>query len=351
MHTIGTNIRLTLAGESHSEAITVILDGLPAGVPVDEVYMRRLLSLRRPQNALSTGRAEADEFRILGGVRNGFTCGTPVCILIPNTDAHSEDYAALQNTPRPGHADYTNYVKNGQYAALSGGGAFSGRLTVGIVAAGAIALSALKQKNIRVLTHIHTIGGVQDTALTDFDTAYNCLSASAFPVLSESAGEEMRETILLAKTDCDSVGGILETVIDGVPAGVGAPWFDSVESVLSHMLFSIPAVKGVEFGDGFALASMRGSEANDAFCMENGVRTVTNHCGGILGGLSDGMPIVFRTAIKPTPSIAKSQQTVDLQTGESTMISVGGRHDPCIVPRAAVVVRCAAAICILDLLG
>ena len=350
-NTFGQHIGITLFGESHGPAIGAVLDGLCPGTVSGEENMRRMLRLRKPQGGISTARQEADEFEIVSGAVNGIATGTPLCILIRNQDARSGDYAAMETLMRPSHADYPAQCKYHGYQDSRGGGHFSGRITAALVAAGVICDSALKKKGIAIGTHISRCAGIDDRGFEDLGSDIALLSEAQFPVLDKAAGEQMQAAILAAKEEGDSVGGVLETVIAGLPAGVGEPWFDTFESMLAHILFSVPAVKGVEFGDGFALADMRGSEANDALRYENGtVVTATNHSGGIGGGITTGMPIVFRCAVKPTPSIAKEQQTVDIVTGENTTLSITGRHDPAIVHRARIVIDAVTAIAVYDML-
>ena len=348
-NTIGENIALTLYGESHGPSIGAVLDGLPAGIPVDEDFIRHQLSLRRPSGGISTARAESDPFTIESGVWNGRTTGTPIMIRIPNGDTRSKDYEP--RAARPGHADYAAFCKYHGFEDYRGGGHFSGRLTAAVVAAGAILQRALEQKNIRILTHIAEIAGVQDRAFGDFAADGEILKDLNFPVLDERAGEEMQKMILEAKAEGDSVGGILESAVIGVPAGVGEPAFDSLESCIAHALFSIPAVKGVEFGAGFGLAYMSGSMANDKMVNDGGVRLTSGNMGGIFGGISVGAPLTVRSAIKPTPTIAKEQQTVSLPSLENTTLAARGRHDPCIVHRAAVVQSSMLALALADLLA
>ena len=328
-NTFGNSVSITLFGESHGPSIGCVLDGLAPGIPVDETYIAELLTRRRPAGAISTARREADRVVIESGVFNGKTTGTPICIRIPNEDTRSGDYNRLA---RPGHADYTAYCKYHGCEDYRGGGHFSGRITAAVVAAAGIVIPALERKGITIKTCIHRLAGLPGEGKAQVTAA-------------------MEEKILSAKANGDSVGGVLETTVSGMPAGVGEPWFDSVESMLSHAVFSVPAVKGVEFGDGFALAEMRGSEANDAFCVtENGLTTQTNHNGGVNGGITNGMPIVFRCAIKPSPTIGKAQHTVDLDSGKPAVLESKGRHDPCIVHRAAVVVESVTALTLCDLL-
>ncbi len=326
-NTFGNQLTVTVFGESHGTGLGVVLDGVAPGISVDEDFIRAQLAKRRPAGKISTARQEQDEYTIQSGVFNGYTTGTPICITIPNTAQHSKDYSATRSLARPGHADYTAYCKYHGFEDYRGGGHFSGRITAGLVAAGAILIPALEKKGIKIETRIVRCGGVEG----DF--------------------EAMRAAIEKAAEEGDSVGGILETVITGLPAGVGEPWFDSIESLLSHGLFSIPAVKGVSFGDGFDLVDQKGSEANDPYRMQEGkVVTSKNSNGGINGGISNGMPILVRTAIKPTPSIYKKQETVDFIKNEEADLQIQGRHDPCIVHRAGVVVDSICALVVADLL-
>lgn len=350
-NTIGSSLTLTLFGESHGEEIGCVLDGIAPGVEVRKEVIAERLALRRPCDALSTPRREPDPFRIVSGVRNGYTTGTPICILIPNQNTKSSDYEG-KSALRPGHADFTAQMKYHGFQDARGGGHFSGRITAPLVAAGAIVTEALKKKGIRIGTHITRLAGIEDRGFEDLNEDIQRLSHLAFPVLDEGAGQRMREKILAAKAEGDSVGGVLECAVTGLPAGVGEPWFDSMESLLSHALFSIPAVKGVEFGSGFRMAEMKGSQANDAFCLkeDGAIGTVTNHNGGINGGITNGMPLVLRLAVKPTPTIAKEQNTVDLKDSTPCTLSSGGRHDPCIVHRARIVVDSVVALVLADAL-
>ena len=351
-NTFGQHLAVTLFGESHGPAIGAVLDGLCPGLPVDMENIRRMLRLRQPGGAISTARQEADQIEILSGVVDGLATGTPLTILIRNRDTKSGDYDAMKNLMRPGHADYPAQCKYHGYQDTRGGGHFSGRITAALVAAGAICHSALEAKGIFIGTHSSRCAGIADRGFENLQEDIQTLSTSLFPVLDVSAGEKMQEAILSAKADGDSVGGVLETVITGLPAGVGEPWFDTFEGQLAHILFSVPAVKGVEFGDGFALAQLRGSAANDALCYENGtVTTKTNHGGGIGGGITNGMPVLFRCAIKPTPSIARQQQTVDIRKQENAVLEIKGRHDPAIVHRARIVIDAVTAIAVYDLLS
>ncbi len=350
-NTFGQSISVTIFGESHGMAIGAVIDGMCPGIEIDEEYIRDALSKRRPSTMADTQRAEKDNFQILSGVFEGKTTGTPIAIVIPNEDTRSKDYSKMKSVARPSHADYTAECKYHGYQDYRGGGHFSGRVTAAIVAVGAIMNMALKELNIKIGTHILSCGGVYDKEFSDIDNEIDKLNTMTFPVLS-GCEEKMMEKILSAKNDKDSVGGVLQTAIFGMPSGVGEPWFDSVESILAHALFSVGGVKGVEFGKGFELSKMRGSEANDEiYTSENKVFTKTNNNGGINGGITNGMPIVFNTAIKPTPSIAQKQQTINFETNENTDIEIEGRHDPAIVRRACPVVNAISAICMCDLLA
>jgi len=351
-NTFGQHLAVTLFGESHGSVIGAVLDGLCPGMPVDEENIRRMLQLRQPGGAISTARKEKDLFEIVSGVVEGVATGTPLTILIRNQDTKSGDYAAMQALMRPGHADYPAQCKYHGYQDTRGGGHFSGRITAPLVAAGAICHSALQAKGIFVGTHIARCAGISDRAFGELNADIRVLSTSLFPVLDAAAGEKMQEAIVAAKADGDSVGGVLETAVVGLPAGVGEPWFDTFESMLAHILFSVPAVKGVEFGDGFALADMRGSAANDPLRYRDGtVVATTNHGGGIGGGITSGMPVIFRCVIKPTASIAKRQETVDILQKENATLEIKGRHDPAIVHRARVVIDAVTAIAVYDMLA
>ena len=350
-NTFGTSVSVTLFGESHGPEIGAVIDCLAPGLPVDEAFIASQLTLRRPAGRISTARQEADAFRIVSGVFEGRTTGTPLTILIPNADTRSGDYQ--RGPARPGHADLAAYAKYHGFEDYRGGGHFSGRVTAALVAAGAVVLPALKAKGILIGTHIARCAGINDAPFgSDLAADLEKLNALPFAVLDEGSGEQMRAAIENAASNGDSVGGVLETAVTGLPAGVGEPWFDTVEGVLSHALFSVPAVKGVSFGDGFALADMTGSTANDPVRMENGKPvTVTNHNGGVNGGITNGMPLLFRCAVKPTPSIALEQQTVNPLTGEETTLAIKGRHDPAIVHRARIVVDSVITLALCDLLA
>ena len=351
-NTFGSSVAVTLIGESHGEYIGAVLDGLAPGVRIDEDAIRRMLFLRRPAGKISTARAEQDPFRIVSGVINGYTTGTPLTILIPNENVKSGDYSQMRTVARPSHADYTAQCKYHGFQDSRGGGHFSGRITAALVAAGAVCTSALEQKGIRIGTHVKKCAGLADRDFEHLNEEIALLSNRPFAVLDSSVEAPMKAAIEAAAAEGDSVGGVLETAVTGMPAGVGEPWFDSIESLLSHAMFSIPAVKGIEFGAGFALSDMRGSEANDPFDIADGqIVTTQNHNGGVNGGITNGMPILFRTVIKPTPTIFKPQHTVDFQTKQATVLEPKGRHDPAIVHRARAVQDAVTAIVLCDALA
>ncbi len=350
-NSLGTSVILTLFGESHGSEIGAVLDGFAPGIPVDEAFIAAQLAKRRPQGRTDTARREPDAFRIVSGVFNGRTTGAPICILIPNSDTRSADYEKSLGLPRPSHADYVAHVKYAGYEDWRGGGHFSGRITAALVAVGAIALAALQAKGIRIGTHILRCGDVRDAEFNDMEREMNILDAKDFPVISP-VEEAMTEQILAAREQGDSIGGIIQTAVTGLEAGVGEPWFSSLEGVLANALFSIGGIKGVEFGSGFGFADLRGSQANDAFCLEDKqIRTKTNHNGGINGGISNGMPLVFNCAVKPTPSISQPQQTVNLQTGEEATLQLTGRHDPAIIRRMCPVVTSLVGLVLCDQLA
>ncbi len=346
--TYGENLKLSIFGQSHGPAIGMTLDGIPAGLPVDTDKLQQFLNRRAPgQNDWSTPRKEEDKPEFFGGVLDGFTCGAPIAAVIYNKNTRSGDYADLKNCPRPGHADYTAQVKYGGFQDAAGGGHFSGRLTAPLCIAGGLCKQWLEEMGIHIGAHIFSIGNAA------FDCRFDPLQPELsrilpdFPVLDDAAAAKMQEVIAQVRESGDSVGGQIECAVTGLPAGIGEPMFGGVESRIAQIIYGVPAVKGLEFGD----AQCRGSENNDAFTAQNGtVTTVTNHAGGILGGITNGMPVIFRVAMKPTPSISKPQQTVNLQTNEVTTIEVKGRHDPCIVPRAVPVIEAAAAIAIYDMI-
>lgn len=350
-NSLGTSVILTLFGESHGSEIGAVLDGFAPGIPVDEAFIAAQLAKRRPQGRTDTARREPDAFRIVSGVFNGRTTGAPICILIPNSDTRSADYEKSLGLPRPSHADYVAHVKYAGYEDWRGGGHFSGRITAALVAVGAIALAALRSKGIRIGTHILRCGDVRDAEFNDLEHEMEILESKDFPVLSP-VEEAMTEQILAAREQGDSIGGIIQTAVTGLEAGIGEPWFSSLEGVLANALFSIGGIKGVEFGSGFGFADLRGSQANDAFCLEDKqIRTKTNHNGGINGGISNGMPLVFNCAVKPTPSISQPQQTVNLLTGEEATLQLTGRHDPAIIRRICPVVTSLVGIVLCDQLA
>ena len=351
-NTFGNSVAVTIFGESHGEYIGAVIDGLAPGTDVNEEYISHMLFLRRPDGKISTPRKEQDNFRIVSGVIDGKATGTPITILIPNENVKSGDYSDMSTVARPSHADYTAECKYHGFQDSRGGGHFSGRITAALVAAGAICKSALEKKGIFIGTHVAKCAGISDRDFGDFPADINELNGKTFAVLDDSLTDKMTDAILKASDEGDSVGGILETAIVGMPVGVGEPWFDSVESQISHIIFSIPAVKGIEFGAGFDIADMKGSEANDPMRIAEGtVITTTNNNGGICGGITNGMPIIFRTAVKPTPTIFKPQETIDFKTMTETVLEPKGRHDPAIVHRARVVQDAATAIVLCDALA
>lgn len=351
--TYGQSLKLSVFGQSHGEAIGVTLDGFPAGMTIDMERLLAEMARRAPgQSALTTARKEPDAPEFLSGVLNGRTTGQPICLVIRNTNQHSWDYGDGVDLVRPGHADYTGHVRYFGFEDWRGGGSFSGRLTAPIVAAGALCSQWLEQQGVKIACHVQQLGRVKDASFMTADPAadYSYMKKMHLPTLEQGLDRQMEEEALAAREGGDSIGGVLECMITGLPAGLGAPFFDSVESVVSHLLFSVPAVKGVEFGAGFGFAAMLGSQANDPFRMEAGrVVTTTNHSGGVNGGITNGMPVVFRCVIRPTPSIGKAQETVSLRSGENAELAVKGRHDPCILPRAVPVIEAMAAIAVMDL--
>ena len=346
----GNNIKLSIFGTSHGPYIGASIDGLPAGIKVNEDIIRKALSLRRPGGRISTARVEQDEFEIISGVFNGYTSGDCLTVIIANSDTRSKDYSELKIKPRPSHADYSANVKYDGFNDYRGGGHFSGRLTAAIVALCAIIRDVLSFKGITVGSHIRSIGEIEDDRLSFKKEELDYLNEQYFAVLNEETKDKMLKLIEEARNSQDSVGGIIETAVLGLPCGIGEPYFDSVESRLASLIFSIGGVKGVEFGSGFDISRMYGHEANDEFAYDNGtVITLTNHNGGINGGITNGMPLVVSTAIKPTPSISRVQRTVNLQTGENCELEIHGRHDPCIVHRARIVVDSLICFGLLDL--
>lgn len=349
--TYGEYLKLSIFGQSHGPAIGMTLDGIPAGLPVDLELLQQFLDRRAPgKNEFSTSRKETDRPQMLSGIVNGFTCGAPIAAVISNTNTRSGDYSNLNDCPRPGHADYPAQIKYGGYQDVAGGGHFSGRLTAPLCIAGGLCKQWLATKGIQIGAHICVIAGVADEPVyLDWVCPDFSAIGTDFPVLNPAAGERMRSEIAKAKADGDSVGGIIECIITGLPAGIGDPMFGGMESRIAQIVYGIPAIKGLDFGSGFTGSYLRGSQNNDAYTVKNGaVQTITNNAGGILGGITTGMPLVFQAAIKPTPSIAKEQQSVSLDTLEPTSLCVHGRHDPCIVPRAVPVLEAAAAIAVMD---
>lgn len=343
----GENLHLTIFGQSHSPAIGMTLEGIPAGEQIDFEALQRFLERRAPgRNAYSTARKEADAPEFLSGLRGDTTCGVPLTAIIRNGDTRSKDYAPFSAVPRPGHADYTANVKYFGCQDYAGGGHFSGRLTAPLCIAGGVCLQILKRRGIEVISRIRAIGDVEDASPLTVSTA-----EKAFPTVDEAAGEAMQAAIAQARAQGDSLGGVIECAVLGLPAGLGDPMFGGMENRIAGIVFGIPAVKGVEFGAGFAAAKLRGSQNNDSYTVRDGrIETCGNHSGGILGGITNGMPLVFRAAIKPTPSIAMEQTSVNLETMTEEKLRVGGRHDPCIVPRAVPVMEAAAAIAVYDAL-
>ena len=350
----GNILKISIFGQSHGKAIGVNIDGLPAGEPIDLEELNAFLDRRKPgKSPLSTARKESDTPVFLSGLENGVTCGFPLCAVIENSDQHSSDYSELADKPRPSHADYTARVKWGGHADMRGGGHFSGRLTAPLCIAGGIAKQILARRGIFVGAHLAAVGTENDAPFPLHPTAelFDAIAAKPFPVVDDGAGDRMQALILEARQGLDSVGGIIECAAIGLPAGLGDPMFGGVENRLAAALFGIPAVKGVEFGLGFGSSRLRGSENNDPFTVENGtVVTASNRAGGILGGITTGMPVTLRTAIKPTPSISRPQQTVRLSAMENTELVIRGRHDPCIAHRAVPVVEAVTATVLLDLL-
>lgn len=347
--TYGENLKLSIFGQSHGPAIGMTLDGIPAGLSVDFEKLQAFLDRRAPgQNDHSTPRKEADKPEYLAGIVNGFTCGAPIAAIIPNNNTRSVDYENLKDCPRPGHADYTAHIKYGGYQDVAGGGHFSGRLTAPLCIAGGLCKQWLEAKGIQIAAHIVQIAGTEGVHFDPLSPQIDAI-CDDFPVLSSSTSKETKAAIAAAKAQGDSVGGVIECAVVGLPAGLGDPMFGGMESRIAQIVYGIPAVKGVEFGNGFASSLSRGSQNNDEYAIKDGnVVTLTNHAGGILGGITTGMPIIFRVAIKPTPSISKPQKSISISMMENTIIDVKGRHDPCIVPRAVPVVEAAAAIAIFD---
>lgn len=349
-NTFGNSVSLTLFGESHGDAVGCVLDGISPGVDVDCGFIEKILTERRPASELDTSRKEKDNFKILSGVFNGKTTGTPICIVIENGDKRSSDYD--YGKARPSHADYAAYCKYHGFEDYRGGGHFSGRVTAALVAAGGILIPMLEKCGITVGTHILKCREIFDREFSNVEEDIALLCKRDFPVLDVDIGERMKDEILKARSEGDSVGGITQSAVCGIPAGVGEPCFDSVEGVVSHALFAVGAIKGIEFGKGFGFSCDRGSTCNDEFGISNGKTvTKTNNNGGINGGITNGMPIVFNCAVKPTPSIGKTQKTVDFIKKEECEISIRGRHDPAIIRRICPVVNSVTALAVCDLLA
>lgn len=351
----GEKFRITVFGQSHSEAIGVVIDGIPAGIKLDTEKIGRFMARRAPgKNAYSTKRKEADIPEIISGVVDGITCGAPLCAVIKNNDQHSKDYSKLKKLPRPSHSDYAAYIKHNGFNDIRGGGNFSGRMTAPVCFAGAIAMQILEEKGISVGAHIEKIAGVSDSRFDPVNVNSDVLSTVAskeFPLIDDTAKDEMLSKIEAARLDGDSVGGIIECAVTGIPAGIGDPMFEGIENAISQAVFSVPAIKGIEFGNGFGCADLRGSENNDEFIIKDGkITTKTNNHGGILGGITSSMPVIFRVAVKPTPSISKPQMTVNLETGKEEELVIEGRHDPCIVPRAVPCIEAVTAIALINLI-
>lgn len=353
-NTLGEKIKCTVFGQSHSEAIGVVIEGIPSGITLEMNFINKFMARRAPgKGSHTTSRKEADIPKIISGTVNGVTCGAPICAIIENKDTRSADYESLKKVPRPGHADFTAYTKFEAFNDIRGGGQFSGRLTAPLCFAGAVCMQMLRERGISIAAHISQISGIKDTPCDPLEPQNEIFTVGdkAFPVIDDKAGEAMLAAIEEARLDGDSVGGIIECVVCGIEAGFGEPMFDGVENTISRAVFGVPAVKGIEFGAGFDVANMRGSQNNDPFVVKEGkVVTATNNAGGILGGITSGMPVVFRCAIKPTPSIAKVQNSVDLSNFMETTLEINGRHDPCIVPRAVPAIEAVTAIAIANLI-
>ena len=348
----GKNIKISVFGQSHSAGIGVVIDGLPSGFNIDMKRVLSFMARRAPgRNTMSTARKEADLPEIISGTVNDTTCGAPLCAVIKNTDTRSQDYGNLKDCPRPSHADDAAFVRYGGFNDVAGGGHFSGRLTAPLCFAGAVCLQILESKNVKIKSHIYSIAGIHDTPFDLVNITDENIAKKDFPVIDDESGEKMQRAILEAKSQADSVGGIIECAVTGVKAGIGNPMFDGIENIIAKNIFGVPAVKGIEFGNGFAATSLKGSENNDSYRIDNGkIVTETNNSGGVTGGITTGMPIVFRAAIKPTPSIGKEQKSVSLSKKENTPLVIHGRHDPCIVQRAVPVIEAVTAISVLDIM-
>lgn len=349
--TYGENLKLSIFGQSHGTAIGMTLDGIPAGLPVDFEQLQTFLNRRAPgRNAYSTPRKEEDRPEFLAGLLDGVTCGAPIAAVIHNRNTRSGDYSNLIDCPRPGHADYPAHVKYGGFQDAAGGGHFSGRLTAPLCIAGGLCKQWLQDMGIQIGAHLAAVANIEDVP---FDPILPQLDAvnDAFPVISTDAGAKMQQAIADAHAEGDSVGGIIQCAVTGLQPGLGEPMFGGVESKIAQIVYGIPAVKGLDFGAGFHAAAIKGSENNDPYIVQSGkIVTATNNAGGILGGITTGMPLLFQVAIKPTPSISKEQNTISLSRMENTALNIKGRHDPCIVPRAVPVVEAAAAIALYDMI-
>ncbi|MBQ8206224.1 MAG: chorismate synthase [Bacilli bacterium] len=347
---LGNNLTVTVFGESHGSHIGAVIDGITAGIKVDENYINDCLAKRRPQGKGETARVEKDNYSIVSGVFNGYTTGSPLCIIIENNNTRSKDYSLIKDLARPSHADYVANVKYNGFNDYRGGGHFSGRITASIVASGAILLQTLEKLNIKIGCHIKKCGNVIDKDFNDFNNEIDKVNSMIFPVIDD-VEEKMKQEINNAASNQDSIGGIIQTAITGLPVGLGEPMFSSLEGELSKALFAIGGIKGIEFGLGFNFANVKGSEANDEFSMVDGkVKTITNNNGGINGGISNSMPVVFNVVVRPTPSILKEQNTINMQTKQNEKLIIHGRHDPAIIRRINIVIRCMCAFVISDML-
>ena len=350
-NTIGNNLTLTIFGESHGEAIGAVLDGVTPGMKVDYDFIDKQLAKRRPNGKTDTARIEKDDYKIISGVFNGYTTGSPICMIIPNVDVKSKDYEELRGIARPSHADYVANVKYDGFEDYRGGGNFSGRITASIVGLGAILLKALEEKGIKIKTHILQVGDVKDSDFKDIEKEIKIIDNKNIPVIDDIEGR-IEEEILKVKSEKDSIGGIIQTAILNLPVGLGEPWFSSFEGEIARAAFAIGGIKGIEFGKGFGFASLKGSSANDEFVMKDGkVETKTNNNGGVNGGITNGMPVIFNACVKPTPSIGKVQNTVNFKTKENTTLELNGRHDPAIIRRICVVMDSLVAIVVCDMLA
>lgn len=350
-NTIGNNLTLTIFGESHGEAIGAVLDGVTPGIKVDYDFIDKQLTKRRPNGKTDTARIEKDDYKIISGVFNGYTTGSPICMIIPNVDVKSKDYEELRGIARPSHADYVASVKYDGFEDYRGGGHFSGRITASIVGLGAILLKALEEKGIKIKTHILQVGDVKDSDFKDIEKEIKIIDNKNIPVIDDIEGR-IEEEILKVKSEKDSIGGIIQTAILNLPIGLGEPWFSSFEGEIARAAFAIGGIKGIEFGKGFGFASLKGSSANDEFVMKDGkVETKTNNNGGVNGGITNGMPVIFNACVKPTPSIGKVQNTVNFKTKENTTLELNGRHDPAIIRRICVVMDSLVAIVVCDMLA